>query len=83
MSTDALFQLGIASVRLNTSLTEIPQELPRTPVHPGLPSCARASRRPIATRLARAPHEAPPRCGKPGFGLMARAVRHGRTPPEN
>lgn len=56
MSTDVLFQLGIASVRLNISLTETPQETPQ---------------------------EAPPRCGKPGFGLMARAVRHGRTPPEH
>lgn len=36
MSPDALFQLGIVSVRLNTSLTETP-ETPETPENPETP----------------------------------------------
>ena len=39
MSPDALFQLGIVSVRLNTSLTENPEtpETPETPENPETP----------------------------------------------
>lgn len=51
MSPDALFQLGIVSVRLNTSLTETPE----TPENPETPDSREYSRARLAVGRGR-PH---------------------------
>lgn len=54
MSPDALFQLGIVSVRLNTSLTETPQN-PEPPENPENPDSREYSRARLAVGRGR-PH---------------------------
>lgn len=89
MSPDALFQLGIVSVRLNTSLTEPPRRPARS--NPPSPRALAARRRMVA-RTVRAQHEtyanraraisSKAGSGKAGSSLMAGAIRRGRTLPE-
>lgn len=54
MSPDALFQLGIVSVRLNTSLTETPEN-PENPETPETPDSREYSRARLAVGRGR-PH---------------------------